>query len=66
MNLIRRTLGIAEQPYSIGRRAHDVAVGCAMSRACRRDQSIPSTSAASCDTLSRITPSLIGGQVKPP
>jgi hypothetical protein len=35
------------QPDSIRRRSHDVAVGRAISRACRRDQSIPSTSAAS-------------------
>jgi hypothetical protein len=37
-----------------------------MSRACRRDQSMPSISAASCDALSRITPSLIGGQRNAP
>jgi DNA invertase Pin-like site-specific DNA recombinase len=35
--------------------AHDVAVGCAMSRTCRRDQSKPSTSAAICEPFSRIT-----------
>src|ERR1700757_2817862 len=42
--------------------AHDVAVGCATSWTCRRDQSRPSTSAASCEVESRIKPSLIGGQ----
>src|SRR6516225_6402534 len=51
---------------SKGRSAHDVAVGRATSRACRRDQSIPSTSAASCDAVSRIMPSLIGGHRKAP
>src|SRR5712691_2994527 len=35
------------QPDSISRRPYDVAVGRTTSRACRRDQSIPSTSAAS-------------------
>ena len=49
-------------PDSIRRSAHDVAVGRATSRAYSRDQSIPSTSAASCDALNRITPSLIGGR----
>ena len=53
-------------PDSLSRRFHDVAVGRAMSRACRRPQSIPSTSTASCDAVSRITPSLSGGQRKPP
>src|SRR5208337_3590246 len=51
---------------SKGRSAHDVAVGRATSRACSRDQSIPSTSAASCDAVSRITPSLIGGHRNAP
>ena len=51
---------------SISRGSHDVAVGRTTSRACRRDQSIPSTSAASCGTVSRITPSLTGGHRKPP
>jgi len=37
-----------------------------MSRACRRDQSSPSMSAASCDADSRMTPSLIGGQRNAP
>src|SRR5439155_18827369 len=34
----------------------------AVQRRCRRDQSRPSISAASCEAESRITPSLIGGQ----
>src|SRR5277367_816272 len=34
---------------------HDAASGAAMSRATRRDQSIPSTSAASCEADKRIT-----------
>ena len=42
--------------------SHDAAVGRGTSCACRRDQSNPSTRAASCDAVSRITPSLIGGQ----
>src|ERR1700733_11298665 len=37
-----------------------------MSRACRRDQSSTSMSAASCDADSRMTPSLIGGQRNAP
>ena len=37
-----------------------------MSRACRRGQSSPSMSAASCDADSRMTPSLIGGQRNAP
>ena len=37
-----------------------------MSRTCRRDQSRPSTSAASCEADSRMTPSLIGGQRNAP
>ena len=41
---------------------HDVALGRTISAACSCDQSIPSTSAASCDAVNRITPSLIGGQ----
>ena len=35
-------------------------------RACRRDQSSPSMSAASCEVDSRMTPSLIGGQRNAP
>src|SRR5262249_60385515 len=46
--------------------AHDAAVGRATSRAYNRDQSIPSSSAAICDAVNRITPSLIGGQRKAP
>ncbi|WP_409977823.1 alpha/beta fold hydrolase [Bradyrhizobium sp. SZCCHNS2005] len=34
---------------TIGRSAHDAADGCATSWACRRDQSRPSISAASCE-----------------
>jgi hypothetical protein len=33
---------------------------------CLRDESIPSTSAASCGAVSRITPSLTGGHLKAP
>ena len=54
------------QPDSISRSSHDVAVGRATSRACNRDQSIPSTSAASCEAVKRITPSVIGGHRNAP
>jgi hypothetical protein len=51
---------------SKSRSSHDVAVGRATSRAYSRNQSIPFTSAASCDAVSRITPSLICGRRKAP
>src|SRR5271157_4660980 len=51
---------------SISHSSHDVALGRGTSYACRRDQSIPSTSAASCDAVNRITPSLIGGHRNAP
>jgi hypothetical protein len=54
------------RPDSIRRRTYDVAVGRTTSWACRRDQSIPSTSAVSCDAVSRITPSLIGSHRNAP
>jgi hypothetical protein len=38
-----------------------MAAGAAMSRACSRDQSNPSMSAVTCEALSRIMPSQIGG-----
>ena len=47
-------------------RLYDAVSGAGISRACRRDQSRPSTSAASCEADSRITPSLIGGQRNAP
>ncbi len=53
------------QPDSIGHRLHDTASGRGISRAWRRDQSSPSTSAATCEAESRITPSLMGGQRNP-
>ena len=49
------------QPDSKNHSSHDVAVGRLTSRACRRDQSMPSTNAASCADVSRITPSVTGG-----
>ena len=54
------------QPDSISRNSHDVAVGGVTSRACRRDQSMPSTNAASCADVSRIIPSAIGGHRNAP
>jgi len=54
------------QPDSISRNSHDAAVGGVTSRACRRDQSMPSTNAASCADVSRIIPSAIGGHRNAP
>src|SRR5487761_1647066 len=53
-------------PDSISHSSHNVAVGRATSRACNLDQSIPSTSAASCEALSRISPPITGGHLKFP
>ena len=58
MSSIRRTIHGLIQLVTAD---HDVALGRTISAACSCDQSIPSTSAASCDAVSRITPSLIGG-----
>ena len=57
---------LVERNQPLRTELHDVASGAGMSRACRRDQSSPSTSAASCEADSRITPSLIGGQRNAP
>jgi hypothetical protein len=54
------------QPDSISHSSHDVAVGRVTSRACRRDQSMTSTNAASWAELSFITPSVIGGHRNAP
>ena len=54
------------RPDSISHSSYDVAVGRVTSCACRRDQSIPSTSAASCADVSRITPSVTGGHRNAP
>jgi hypothetical protein len=53
-------------PDSIRRSSHDVAADRVTSRACCRDQSIPSTSAANCADVSRITPSVTGGHRNAP
>jgi hypothetical protein len=52
--------------HAQGNNSSIFAIGRAISRACRRDQSIPSTSAANCADVSRITPSVIGGHLNAP
>ena len=55
-----------ERNQAAGHNPYGAAAGAGVSRACRRDQSRPSTSAASCEADSRMTPSLIGGQRNAP
>src|SRR5258708_18883140 len=62
----RTAVLFSNPPDSKSRSTHDVAVGRTISRACNLDQSIPSTSAANCADLNRITPSELDGNPNAP
>src|SRR5258705_5768708 len=62
----RTAVLFSNPPDSRSRSTHDVAVGRTISRACNLDQSIPSTSAANCADVSRITPLVTGGHLNAP